>query len=90
MLGISSLGVLGIITSDDQVPAGTSVPVPSASPATTLPVLTGSDRLTLMKSDSTFDGGATIPLAVGAVTGNGLTVTLPSGTDMTLTDPLQE
>jgi hypothetical protein len=79
-----TLGVLGVLTSDDQVPASTAVPVPSPSPATTLPVLTGSDRLTIMQIDPTFNGGASIPLAAGSVTGNGLTVTLPTGTDMTL------
>lgn len=79
----NTLGVLGIVTSDDQVPAGTSVPVPSPSPATTVSILTGSDRLTLMKADSTFNSGATISLAAGKVTNNGQTVTLPSGTDMT-------
>ncbi|MDT5294693.1 MAG: hypothetical protein QOJ76_1573 [Acidobacteriota bacterium] len=79
-----TLGVLGVLTSDDQVPPTTAVPVPSPSPATTVPVLAFSDRLTIMKMDPTFNGGAAIPLAPGAVTGNGLTVTLPLGTDMTL------
>jgi prepilin-type N-terminal cleavage/methylation domain-containing protein len=78
----ATLGVLGVITSDDQVPASTAVPVPSPSPSTTLPVLAGTDRLTIMQMDPTFNGGATIPLAAGKITGNGLTVTLPSGTDM--------
>jgi type II secretory pathway pseudopilin PulG len=79
----ASLGVLGIVTSDDQVPSGTAIPIPSPSPATTVPLLAGSDRLTIMKIDPTFNGGATIPLAAGKVTGNGQTVTLPAGTDMT-------
>lgn len=79
----TTLGVLGIVTSDDQVPAGTAIPIPSPSPATTVPLLAGSDRLTIMKIDPTFNGGATIPLAAGTVTGNGMTVALPAGTDMT-------
>lgn len=77
----NTLGVLGIVTSDDQVPSGTSVPAPSPSPAVT--ILAGSDRLTIMKRDPDFNNGATISLAVGAVLSNGQTVTLPTGTDMT-------
>jgi Tfp pilus assembly protein PilW len=77
----ATLGVLGIVTSDDQVPAGTTVPVPSAG--TTLTLLGGTDRLTIMKADPNFNGGATISLPPGSVTNTGQTVTLPTGTNMT-------
>ncbi|HEV7890791.1 MAG TPA: prepilin-type N-terminal cleavage/methylation domain-containing protein [Pyrinomonadaceae bacterium] len=77
----NTLGVLGVVTSDDQVPAGTTVPNESLAGIITL--LTGSDRLTIMKMDPEFNGGATISLAAGTVTNNGQTVTLPPNTNMT-------
>jgi Tfp pilus assembly protein PilW len=76
----NTLGVLGIVTSDDQVPAGTTVPIPGT--ANTITLTTASDRLTVMRMDPDFNNGATISLAPGAVTNNGQTVTLPSGTNM--------
>jgi hypothetical protein len=75
--------VLGVVTSDDQTPNGTAVPVPSPSPGTTVPVQTATDRLTLMSIDKLFNSGAwTIALPTGAVTGNGQTVTIPGTLSM--------
>lgn len=68
---------LGILTSDNQVPAGTAVV--GASPSTTIlssPNLT--DRQTILEIDPQF-----IPIAPSAVNGAGTIVTLPAGTDMT-------
>lgn len=80
----TALGVLGIITSDNQVSAGTALPVPSPTPATSIPVLTTTDRLTIMKIDPAFNANTgSIPLPTGAVAGNGLTVTIPGTTSMT-------
>lgn len=76
----STLGVLGVVTSDDQVPVGTTVPIPGTSNTITLMGL--SDRLTIMKADPDFNGGATISLPPGSVTNTGQTVTLPTGTNM--------
>lgn len=75
---------LGILTSDNQVPAGTvvvganpattilSVPNPSPSP----PTLT--DRQTILEIDPQF-----IPIAPSTIDATGTLVTLPSGADMT-------
>lgn len=80
----STLGVLGVITSDDQTPAGTAVPIPSPSPGTSIPVLASTDRLTLLRVDPTFNSSVgSIALPAGSVTANGQTVVLPLGTDMT-------
>jgi len=68
---------LGILTTDNQVPAGTAVT--GASPATTVlstPNLT--DRQTILELDPQF-----IPLAPTTISSSGMVVTLPSGTDMT-------
>lgn len=82
--GIPTQGVLGVVTSDDQAPSGTAVPIPSPSPATSTPVLKATDRLTLMKIDKTFNSNAgSIPLNTGSVSADGKTVTLPVGTVMT-------
>jgi type II secretory pathway pseudopilin PulG len=79
----TTLGVLGVITSDNQVPAATAVPIPSPSPATPVPVLQDTDRLTVMKLDPSFNlPTGPIALPIGSVTGNGLTATLPVGTNM--------
>lgn len=77
----TTVGVLGIVTSDDQVPASTTVPIPGTS--NTITIMPNSDRLTIMKADPNFNGGATISLPPGTVTSNGQTVTLPTGTNMT-------
>lgn len=77
----NTLGVLGVVTSDDQVPAATTVPGPNL--VGTITLMPGSDRLTIMKMDPAFNKGATLSLAVGKVTNNGQTVALPTGTDMT-------
>ena len=75
--------LLGVITSDDQVPAATGVPIPFPAPGTTIPILPATDRLTIMKIDPTFNANVgSIALASGAVTNNGQTVTLPVGTNM--------
>jgi prepilin-type N-terminal cleavage/methylation domain-containing protein len=75
---------LGILTSDNQVPAGTAVV--GANPATTIlstsnpspspPTLT--DRQTILEVDPQF-----IPIAPSNVNGAGTLVTLPGGTAMT-------
>lgn len=77
----NTLGVLGVVNSDDQAPAGTTVPATTL--VGTIPLMTGTDRLTIMKMDPDFNNGATISLAAGKVTNNGQTATLPTGTDMT-------
>jgi prepilin-type N-terminal cleavage/methylation domain-containing protein len=69
---------LGILTSDNQVPAGTAVV--GASPATTVlstPSLT--DRQTILEIDPQF-----IPIAPSSINAAGTIVTLPNGADMTL------
>jgi len=69
---------LGILTSDNQVPAGTAVV--GAAPATTIlatPNLT--DRQTILEIDPQF-----IPTAPSAIDSTGTLITLPGGTDMTL------
>ncbi len=68
---------LGILTTDNEVPAGTAVV--GASPATTVlatPNLT--DRQTILEIDPQF-----IPIAPSTINAAGTVVTLPSGTDMT-------
>jgi prepilin-type N-terminal cleavage/methylation domain-containing protein len=76
-------GVLGVITSDDQVPAATSVPIPFPLPGSTIPVRPATDRLTIMQMDPNFNNKVgSIALAAGAVAGNGQTVTIPAGTNM--------
>lgn len=69
---------LGILTSDNQVPAGTAVV--GAVPATTIlatPNLT--DRQTILEIDPQF-----IPIAPSTISAAGTVVTLPAGADMTL------
>jgi prepilin-type N-terminal cleavage/methylation domain-containing protein len=79
----AALGVIGIISSDNQTPVGTSVRIPFPLPGTTTPVLTATDRLTLMKIDTTFNNNVkSVALAAGTVTGNGQTAVLPAGTNM--------
>jgi prepilin-type N-terminal cleavage/methylation domain-containing protein len=65
---------LGILTSDNQVPASTAVP--GSSPTTT--VLTNTDRQTIIEVDPQFIASA--PSTINAA---GTLVTLPTGTDMT-------
>ncbi|MET0650314.1 MAG: prepilin-type N-terminal cleavage/methylation domain-containing protein [Pyrinomonadaceae bacterium] len=80
----AALGVLGIVTSDNQAPNGTALPVPSPTPGTSIPVLTATDRLTIMMIDPDFnDDAGSIPLPSGNVTGNGQTVTIPGTVSMT-------
>lgn len=76
-----TLGVLGVVTSDDQIPSGTTVP--SADLASTIALKAGTDRLTIMKIDRDFNNGATISLASGKVTNNGQNVVIPTGPVMT-------
>jgi prepilin-type N-terminal cleavage/methylation domain-containing protein len=66
---------LGILTSDNNVPASTTVT--GASPATTF--REGTDRQTILEVDSEF-----IPITPTAINSAGTLVTLPSGTDMSL------
>lgn len=80
----STLGVLGVITSDNQVASGTAVPIPSPSPSSKIQVQPATDRLTLIKIDKSFNKDiGSIALASGAVTDNGKTLTFPAGMDMT-------
>ncbi|MCU1266719.1 MAG: Prepilin-type N-terminal cleavage/methylation protein [Acidobacteria bacterium] len=68
---------LGILTSDNQVPAGTAVV--GASPATTiLSTPNPTDRQTILEIDPQF-----IPIAPSTIDSTGTLITLPSGTDMT-------
>ncbi len=66
-----ALKVVGAITSDNQVAAGTAVP--GAAPAVN--VQTGSDRITILQLDSNFKAISLLP---GSVTSFGLTVALPA------------
>jgi prepilin-type N-terminal cleavage/methylation domain-containing protein len=66
---------LGILTSDNDVPAGTVAL--RATPAAT--ILTGTDRQTILQVNSEF-----IAITPTAIDSTGTVVTLPSGTDMTL------
>lgn len=68
---------LGILTSDNQVPAGTAVL--GASPTTTvLATPNPTDRQTIIEVDPQF-----IAIPPSTITAAGTVVTLPSGTDMT-------
>lgn len=74
----ATLGVLGVVTSDNQAPTGTAVPVPSPLPATSIAVRPATDRLTIMRIDKSFNSGSwSIPLAAGAVAVNGQAVLIP-------------
>jgi type II secretory pathway pseudopilin PulG len=73
------LGVMGVLTSDDQVPTKTNLPLTSP----VVKVLSSTDRFSIMQMDPTFNKGATIGLGSGAITSYGKFVTLPAGTDMT-------
>jgi prepilin-type N-terminal cleavage/methylation domain-containing protein len=66
---------LGILTSDNQVPANTAVT--AASPATN--VLANTDRHTMLEVDSTF-----IPITPTTIDAAGTQLTLPSGTAMSM------
>ncbi len=82
--GSTTQGVLGVVTSDDQAPAGTAVPIPSPSPSSSTPVLQATDRLTLMRIDKTFNSNTgSISLGTTSTSADGKTVTLPVGTVMT-------
>jgi prepilin-type N-terminal cleavage/methylation domain-containing protein len=71
---------LGILTTDNQVPANTSVPQPSASPTPTpVTVLAGTDRQTILEIDP---DPANIPYVPTTISSTGNLITLPSGTDM--------
>lgn len=63
----------GILTSDNNLPASTSVI--GASPATTY--RTGTDRQTIIEIDPQF-----VPITPSSISSDGITVTLPIGTNM--------
>jgi hypothetical protein len=65
---------LGILTSDNNVPASTAVP--QSSPAAT--VRENTDRQTILQIDSSF-----VPITPTAINAAGTLVTLPTGTTMT-------
>jgi Tfp pilus assembly protein PilW len=64
---------LGILTTDNNLPAGTTVT--GASPAAT--IRTGTDRQTILEIDPQF-----IPITPSAISSSGKVVTLPVGTNM--------
>jgi len=64
----------GILTSDNNVPGTTNVT--GASPAAT--VRAGTDRQTIIEIDPQF-----VPITPSAISSDGITVTLPTGTNMT-------
>lgn len=67
---------LGILTTDNDVPAGTVVPTVPATPVVT--VRPGTDRQTILQIDPSH-----VSITTTAITNNGKDVTLPAGTDMT-------
>jgi type II secretory pathway pseudopilin PulG len=69
---------LGILTTDNDVPADTVVPTVPATPVVT--VRRGTDRQTILQVDPS---PANISIVATAITNNGKDVTLPAGTDMT-------
>jgi hypothetical protein len=71
---------LGILTTDNNVPANTNVIQPAGSPnPTPVAVRTGSDRQTILAIDPS---PGNIQYTPTTIDGNGTLVTLPSGTDM--------
>lgn len=54
---------IGIVTSDDSIPASTAIP--QASPGTNF--LTGSDRISMLIRDTTFNSGNTVSLFAGKI-----------------------
>jgi prepilin-type N-terminal cleavage/methylation domain-containing protein len=73
---------LGILTTDNDVPAGTVVPTVAATPPVTITVRPNTDRQTILLLDhNPTNIGIVIP--AGSVSSSGKDVNLPSGTDMT-------
>jgi type II secretory pathway pseudopilin PulG len=72
---------LGILTTDNNVPANTAVPQPSTSP-TPVPILVraGTDRQTILQIDP---DPSNIQYTLTSVSTNGSILTLPSGATMT-------
>jgi prepilin-type N-terminal cleavage/methylation domain-containing protein len=58
---------LALVVSDDNVPANTAVP--QASPAVN--VMAGTDRLTMLTQDTSFNGGQAVTLLSGKITFSG-------------------
>ena len=58
---------IGIVTSDDSIPANTAIPL--SNPA--VDFQTGSDRLSMVTKDTLFNNGNIIPLLVGKITVSG-------------------
>jgi prepilin-type N-terminal cleavage/methylation domain-containing protein len=74
---------LGILTTDNNVPSGTTTPAPRPSPAaspgpTPITLLAGTDRQTILEIDS--DLASNPPIFPSAINTAGDTVTLPSTT----------
>jgi type II secretory pathway pseudopilin PulG len=66
---------IGIVTSDDTIPASTAIP--QASPAATFQ--TGSDRISMLIRDTTFNSGNTVSLFAGKISVVGTTTNLIVG-----------
>jgi len=67
---------IGIVTSDDAIPASTAIP--QASPAATFQA--GSDRISMLIRDTTFNSGNTISLFAGKISVVGTTTVMAVGT----------
>lgn len=73
---------LGILTTDNDVPAGTPVKAPSPAPSpvpSPVVVLTGSDRQTILEIDPDPTNIQIVPTAINTA---GSIITLPTGTNM--------
>src|ERR1051326_1726100 len=67
---------IGIVTSDDNIPAGTAVPQAS----TAVNFQPNSDRISILTLDTTFNGGNSVSLLAGKITVNGSNTVLNVGT----------
>jgi prepilin-type N-terminal cleavage/methylation domain-containing protein len=67
---------IGIVTSDDNIPAGTAVPLAS-TPVNFQP---NSDRISMLTVDSNFNGGNAVSLLAGKITVSGSNTLLNVGT----------
>jgi prepilin-type N-terminal cleavage/methylation domain-containing protein len=71
---------LGLLTSDDAIPANTAVPL--AAPAATF--LPNSDRISLVTQDKTFNGGNPLSVLAGKITVVGSATNIDVGTNIGL------
>jgi type II secretory pathway pseudopilin PulG len=67
---------LGIVTSDDSIPAGTAIP--QASPASNF--LASGDRISMLIRDTTFNSGNSVSLFAGKISVLGTSTTMVVGT----------